>query len=218
MEAVEWARFYAFQIFPHHGAYWIILSDRGEQFTANMACKLAHIFQAFHKLSASSHPEFGGIMEHSNCRTIDILCKVLTSLKDWDLYLPFVSLASNTSVQKTTNEAIFFVHHGADTNLPLQTIYSPLNTLTHKDTESYLKETVKGLQLTFTQVRDNMERAMQERAHRHDTNVQPIVYQVGDLVWFHPPRKQDKLDPYWYNVKRRCQQNYCQHGLVETLC
>ncbi len=83
-ESIEWARFYAHQIFPRHGAYEYILTDRVDQFNSDVAKDIVNIFQSELLTSASGHPQCGAIVERSNKVTVDILRKLPTKhKKNW---------------------------------------------------------------------------------------------------------------------------------------
>jgi hypothetical protein len=150
-------------------------------------------------MSASGHPQFGAIVEKSNRGTVDILQKYTEEhKKNWDLYIPFLMLALNISVHSTTKEVLFFIHHGTDANLLLQTIFRNPLPNPQANTDTYLHTITAQLQLAFRSVHKNTDRAIQDQIARLDPQARPVIYDKGDLVWFRPPCKRTKLDPFWF--------------------
>ena len=152
-ESYEYARFYAYQVFPRHGAYFYVLTDRGEQFSSRIGQDLARIFQAELRMSATGHPQFGAIVERSNRGTVDILRKyALDHPLVWDINLPFLMLSLNTCVQGPIQEVPFFLQSGADANLPLQTIFGNPLPNPQANSDAYLRDMIAQLQSAFRTV------------------------------------------------------------------
>ena len=98
------ANFIVEQIILRHGATSRMLSDQGTPFLADLTQTVLDICQVRHLNTTAYHPQCNGLTEAFN----KVLAVMLTMYvndnhKDWDVYLPFVTSAYNTSEQATTN-------------------------------------------------------------------------------------------------------------------
>ncbi|KAI8519844.1 hypothetical protein Bbelb_031010 [Branchiostoma belcheri] len=103
-----------------HGVPDQIHSDQGSQFESQLVAELCARLQISKTRTSPYHPQGDGQVERFNRTMKNILAKALAGREhDWDLLLPHVALAYNTSVHSTTKFTPYFLVHGREARLPV---------------------------------------------------------------------------------------------------
>lgn len=195
------AKLFVEEIICRHGAPQKLLSDRGAAFLSRMSRHLYRLLNVRKVNTSAYHPQTDGLNERYN-KTVIIMLSMYVSdhQKDWDVYLPYVRFAYNTSLQSSTGETPFFLMHGRDAVIPLQVQYA------HMDMEGwqpkdYRHQVIEGLQQVFQKVRYFNDLKRQSQESYQDEWKRDSPYQVGDLVWVYTPSVQSgrvfKLSHPW---------------------
>ena len=88
-----------------YGTPDVIQSDNGVQFTADLTKSLLKHSQISQIFSTHYHPQTNGLVERQNRTLINIMKYIMychRNMKDWDLYLPQVVGAYNSTRHATT--------------------------------------------------------------------------------------------------------------------
>lgn len=100
-----------------------MLTDRGRYFLSQVIHDILRSCSAKHKLSTAYHPQTNGLTERLNRTLTDMLsCYISADHRDWDVMLPYVTFAYNSSRHDTAGYSPFYLLYGRDPTLPLDTL------------------------------------------------------------------------------------------------
>ena len=103
----------------------LLLSDRGAEFTAQVAKQVYEILGSKKRLTSSFHPHTNGCVERLNHTVCQMLSHVVSSRQnDWDEYLLQVVYAHNNHISRATGLAPNEVHIGRYPRLPMTLLSS----------------------------------------------------------------------------------------------
>lgn len=96
-------------VISRHGVPERLLSDRGSNFTSELARSLYETLGIKKLFGAAYHPQTQGLVERFNGTLIGMLkMYVGETQRDWDLYLPRVLFAYRTSYHEALRDSPFF--------------------------------------------------------------------------------------------------------------
>ena len=108
-DAVHWAMLYVQHVVQHEGLSFVIISDRGPQFSSKFNKALAARLGISWRLSTARHPQTDGQTERLNRVIEDVLRHfVAPSMTDWDRYLCLAQFALNSAWHETVQQIPFF--------------------------------------------------------------------------------------------------------------
>ena len=157
------------------------------------------------------HPQGNGIAE----AFMKVLGNSLTTLVgkrhgDWDKYCEQIALAYRATPHPSTGETPFYLMHGRDLRLPVDTALESLEKqvvgLTRQ--ESSLKTHLQCLKVAQDEARDALQKMHDIASHRYNRGRKDVKYKVGDLVHvklsFHDLQDfpSSKLAPKWTGPAR----------------
>lgn len=183
--AVSVAKFMFQNVICRHGCPKEILSDRGTVFRSELVSELLKIMGIQQIFTSSYHPQCNGLTERWNKTVVDSLSLYMNSKQtDWDYYLPFVTLAYNSSVQQSTKFSPFLLTYGRDPRLPSDASLA-------LDTDSVeISEFRDKLFVIRNQAVTNLEKVQDASKQRYDKRHSHTEFEAGDLVKvFNPARK-----------------------------
>ena len=135
------------RIYCRHGAPGTIITDRGTEFT-NELLKQISILLSINRISTTGgNPRSNGLAENHNIVLKDMLSAYANQHQDdWDLALPHVAYAYNTTVCVSTGYTPFFMVYGREARqLCNEWIDSYMTTV--KDPHKYVVQLANALQL-----------------------------------------------------------------------
>ena len=186
-DSLSMAKLFVEEVICRHGAPQKLLSDRGAAFLSRMSRHLYRLLNVKKVNTSAYHPQTDGLNERYN-KTVIIMLSMYVGehQKDWDVYLPYVRFAYNTSIQSSTGETPFFLMHGRDAVIPLQVRYAHMDIQAWQP-KDYRRQVLEGLQQVFQKVRYTNDRKRQAQESYLDECRIDSPYQVGDLVWIFTP-------------------------------
>jgi hypothetical protein len=119
------------------------------------------------------------------------------NIKEWEECLPIAEYAYNRARHSTTGKSPFEVVYGFNPLSPLDILPLPLQERINMDASarvSYLKK-------MHEDTRHTIERQVQRLATKLNMSKQPMIFNIGDLVWLHlhkdrfPNERKSKLLP-----------------------
>lgn len=120
--ATDVADFLLRDIILLHGAPRQLLTDRGRNFLSKVIDDLLRSCSTKHKLTTSYHPQTNGLTERLNRTLTDMLSMYVSKdHHDWDVALPYVTFAYNSSRHDTAGFSPFYLFYGREPTLPLDT-------------------------------------------------------------------------------------------------
>lgn len=121
--ATDVADFLLHDVILHHGAPRQLLTDRGRYFLSRVVDDILRSCSTVHKLTTSYHPQTNGLTERLNRTLTDMLSMYVSDdHSDWDVALPYVTFAYNSSRLDTAGYSPFYLLFGREPTLPLDTL------------------------------------------------------------------------------------------------
>ena len=132
-------------------------------------------------------------------RTLSALLRVIIkkNIKEWEECLPITEFAYNQARHSTIGKSPFEVVYGFNPLSPLDILPLPLQERINLDASAR----VTHLKKVHEDTRNTIERQVQRLATKLNINKQPMLFNIGDLVWLHlrkdrfPPERKSKLRP-----------------------
>ena len=85
--------------------------------------KVVRAMETNHQTTTAYHPQANGLVERLNHTLADMLSMYVSrDHTNWDVTLPFVRFAYNTSKQESTGKSPFYLMHGRHPVLPIDAI------------------------------------------------------------------------------------------------
>ncbi|UYV74124.1 K02A2.6-like [Cordylochernes scorpioides] len=195
--ATEIADFFLKRIVLRHGTPKILISDRGSSFLSKLLTQVLKICNTIHKKTTSYHPQTNGQTERMNRTLTDMISMYIDEKhQNWDVILPFVTFAYNSSVQETTGYSPYFLIHGREPLTFLDSTFDwPEVPPKSGDFDDYISnlltivEESKKISMARTMARQDKSKQVYDK-HRREVNFSP-----DDLVLIWTPiRKVGRAD------------------------
>lgn len=184
--ATEVADFLLHDVILHHGAPHQLLTDRGRSFLAQVIEDILRSCGTKHKFSTAYHPQTNGLTERLN-RTITNMIAMYVSPdhRDWDVTLPFVTFAYNSSRHDTATYSPFFLLYGREPSLPLDTLLPSSKVSVTEYATDAIARADYARQIARTRINQSQanQKAAYDKRHRH------AEYAPGSLVLLWSPRR-----------------------------
>ena len=193
-----------------HGAPERLITDNGTHFNNHLLRAITSSMNIPHAFSASYHPQTNGQVERFNATFAAQLAKYCDLERtDWDVYLPSIVYAYNTSVHSTTKFTPYELAFGRRPKSPFDSVSPTINLPPLHSFYPYLQRTRR---LLTAQARENILKHQSRWQQRYNQNRRDISYQIGDLVYVQISTGRAKLDarrmgPYTI-IDTSGQQNY----------
>ncbi|CAF3004538.1 unnamed protein product [Rotaria sp. Silwood2] len=190
--AARAARFFIDRFILVHGAPERLITDQGSHFNNNLLRTITNALNTPHIFSASYHPQTNGQVERFNATFAAQLAKYCNSEKtDWDLYLPSIVYAYNTSVHSTTKFTPYELAFARKPKSPFD-LASPIVHL--PPLHSFYPYLQRVRDLLTNKARTNILYHQSHWKKRYNQYRSDPSYQIGDLVYVHIPAGRSKLD------------------------
>lgn len=181
MTADATLKFIIEDIFARHGVPRVILSDNGKNFIAMAVTDAYEVFGVKGKRSTPYNPQGNGSIENFN-KYLAAVFRLAPREKDWDTLLSPAMLAYRRSKNDSTGYSPFYLEHGREPVMPLESVLSEGSSKTALEYTAALEsalEVARDLALSEIQ-KNNAER------NARITRTRPLTkFEVGDLVWMH---------------------------------
>ena len=120
--------------------------------------------------------------------------------KDWDEYLPYLTMAYRASRHESTKYTPNYLMLGREVNLPIDLVFSsPKHNVVIENVEF-----VKALREKFERAhaRKFLKRNSERQKKNYDRNWNSCAFKVGDSVWLSQVKRKigvsSKLSPMWH--------------------
>src|SRR5690606_29149128 len=184
--ALAVAQFYLERIVLRHGAPSHIISDRGKAFVSKFLKEVFRLCQSVHRKTTAYHPQCNGLTERLNHTLTDMLSMYVDRWhKNWDVVLPIVTYAYNTSAQAATGYTPIRLVYGREVVTPLDAIFQS-STSHDVRSQSYLLAAEEGRRFA----RDALQKSQELQSFYYNQTHLDVTFAPGDLVmvWF-PTRR-----------------------------
>ncbi|CAF2848289.1 unnamed protein product [Rotaria sp. Silwood2] len=175
-----------------HGAPERLITDQGTHFNNNLLRTITNSMNIPHSFSTSYHPQTNGQVERFNATFAVQLAKYCDSEKtDWDLYLPSIVYAYNTSIHSTTKLTPYELAFARRPKSPFDSVSPKINLPPPQSFYPYLQ---RVRHLLTTKARTNILYHQCRWKKRYNQNRRDVSYRIGDLVYLQISAGRSKLD------------------------
>ena len=182
------------EVISKYGAPENVLTDQGTNFLSLLIKNICELFKINQLRTTSYHPQTDGLVERFNRTLCDMLaCYVNEEPEKWDKFLPFVTLAYNTTEQATLKQTPFYLFYGREATLPNEYVVSRRYQMTENHNEMYKQK----WQLALEFARTNLEKAQRKQKENYDVNSKLTEYNIGDSVLLKSPPVTGKFNNRW---------------------
>ena len=174
------------QVILTYGPPGVIHSDRGSEFRNKVMAELCDIINAKKSFTTPYHPQADGKVERFN-RTIQRLlaCYVAKGQRNWDIILPFVLYAYNTTTGRKHGRSPFNILYGHDPKSPfLRRLLDGESQLPRSPTQEWLRH-VETHKSYIAEEINSMDREARDKSHEYanQSRREPPKYKPGTLIW-----------------------------------
>ena len=188
------AQHFVDKIVTKYGALEQVLTDQGSNFLSKLTNEICTLFKIKQLKTTSYHPQTDGLVERFNRTLGDMLaCYVNQEPDQWDIFLPFVTLAYNTAKQATLKENPFYLFYGREAILPNEIMLSKRYRFEEDLGKTYSQQWQRAFDLT----RNHLLQAQAKQKSYYDDGSRPSDYQVDDLVLLRVAETQGKFGNNW---------------------
>lgn len=175
------AKFILEQIICRHGVPKIIQSDQGTVFTSELFRTLNNMLGIQQNFSTTYHPASQGQIERCHAVIHDFISLYMSDSmeyqKDWDLFLPHITFAINSSVHSTTKLTPFHILYGREPILPFENL-----TLSNEPQFTTLQKFLSHIQDARLLAFDHIQQSRHRMAFYHNKKRENQQFNIGDLV------------------------------------
>lgn len=167
-----------FHVVCRFGCPKTVLTDLGRNFVSSMFEELLRFTKTNRLRTTAYHPQTDGLVERQN-QTLKTMIRTYVNRKqdDWDILLPYLSFAYNTSVHSATGATPYFLLYGKEATLPVDIAmeWTP---------ESQLSQGIHERMMIGRQLaNENIIRSQEYQRKRYDaTHGQAEKFDLGDIV------------------------------------
>ena len=177
-------------------------SDQGSNFESCVFREVCELLGIHKTRTTPGRPQSDGMVERT-CRSIQAMLSsyVSQNQKDWDVYLPLLVLAYNSSLHDTTKCTPSKMMLGRELRLPIDLALGIPEERISQCESDYAYQLERQLVQTHDFARKHMQISSDGMKRHYDRSSHFIEYAVGDLVWFHNPVRKAgislKLQRHW---------------------
>ena len=190
------------KVILRHGAPKVLISDNGSPFVSEVAKAVYDVLQIDKRQTSTYHPQTNGLVERFNGTLKQMLKHYCDEDQtNWDVMLQAVTFAYNTSVHSALKETPFYLLHGRDPRLAVDT---PLlegcrvDELTNLSTtmDAYRRELVDRIRIAHSFAQDQIKTKQDDTLKNNDRSgmLRPN-YQLGQKVLLYNPVTRPGLRP-----------------------
>ncbi len=194
-EAITIADILTRQFFPHFGIPEQLHSDQGSNFLSKLMKEVCQLLGIHQTRTTAYHPQSDGLVGRFHRTLMAELSLVINdSQDDWDLQLPFITMAYRASCHDSTGFTPNFLMFGRELPAPLDLLSGrPLGQA--QEQTFYARELRERLSTAYGRTRDRLRRRMVYMKKQYNKRSHGAPYEVGVQVWLHQPAVPTGLSP-----------------------
>ena len=183
------------KVITKYGAPESVLTDQGTNFLSKLVESICSFFKIKQMRTTSYHPQTDGLVERFNRTLCDMLACYVSEEPDlWDKYLPFVTLAYNTSEQTSVHNTPFYLFFGREPTLPNDIIINRRYQSTEDDYDIYSQQWQRAIELA----RSHLLEAQNKQKVNYDKGSKILNLKVNDIVLLKAHSTPGKFNNRWY--------------------
>ena len=188
--------------FSRFGIPFQIFTDRGSNFESSLFKELCEKLSIHKARTTAFRPSANGQVERYNRTLMNaVRCFCSRSPRSWDEYLPQLSSALRSSINRSTGFTPNMLMLGREINMPVDLRFPGPDAEDSEDHESYVNDLVSHIQEAHEIAREKLKSGQAIMKRDYDLKVHEHTYSVGDAVYILdtaiPKGKCAKLRPQW---------------------
>lgn len=174
-------RLFVERVILRYGAPQQLLTDTGANFTSRLLSEVCGSLGVQRLLTTPYHPRCNGAVERLSQTVSGMLGhNVPRDQRDWDVLVPFISFAYNSTSHESTKQSPFFLMYGRHPELPLVLYAGP--TGNYGTLENYKEELLQRLSSAHDLARRMLANSAEYRKRIFDRKADAPKFAVGDVV------------------------------------
>ena len=182
-----------------YGMCTTLMSDRGTEFTADLAQSLYRILRIDHIKVCAYTPTSNGSAERVHRTLNSMLAKCISDTQtNWSYYLRYLTFVYNATEHSSTSFSPYFLMFGRD---PFWRLDLCAHTLEqdHANVSDYAKQTVERIDYAHQLAREHLGASASSQSDYFNKSAHPVSFEIGAKVrWFYPRRVRGR-SPKWQN-------------------
>ena len=184
MEAATVAKLLVEELFSRFGIPDQIHSDQGHQFESKLFAEMCDLLHIDKTRTTLYHPQSDGMVERFN----KTLCSMIRAYinenhTNWDLLLPYVTMAYRATEHETTGTSPNVLMFGHNTRSPLDLIYQMPPNVKPVPVNTWVWELQDRLETVHSFVRRNTGMSVLRQKKTHDKRLSYEIFNVNDSVY-----------------------------------
>lgn len=185
--ATDVADFLLYDVILHHGAPRQLLTDRGRYFLSKVVDDLLRSCSTEHQLATAYHPQTNGLTERLNRTLTEMLALYVSDdHRDWDVALPYITFAYNSSRHDTAGFSPFYLLYGRDPTLPFDTL---LPSAVQSPSTGYARDAIALAAQAREVARHRLTVSQASQKRRYDLRHRDHHFSPGSLVLLWTPSR-----------------------------
>lgn len=174
-----------FEFLSRHGCCLDIHSDRGSNYQSELFREVCRLLEIKQTRTSGFRPMANGMIEKFNSSLLNMISAYVDqNQRNWDRYLPLLTMAYRATVHSLTGFTPNKLMFGCECILPVQL---QVGCIPPSSTCETYNEYVNDLQIKqeqiFQLVRENLKKSVSRMKRDYDTRISQNNYNVGDLVY-----------------------------------
>jgi transposase InsO family protein len=168
----------------YYGEPRIIHTDRGTNFTSQIMAALCARLGVRRTLTTAYRPQADGRVERTNRTVKECLTRLLHEHPtNWDVLLPQVSMAINSTVHDSTGFTPFYLTHGTEMHLPVD-LLAALPPPLVRSVPDYVSDLLRRFSTAYDLALQTMSKQATRSKRLYDASARTIFHQVNDKVYY----------------------------------
>ena len=185
------------QFFTRFGYPLDLISDQGSNFDSILFKEICKMLQIHKKRTTAYRPSSNGQAERVNRGLLAaIRCYVDKHQKDWDEYLPQITAAMRSAVNRSTGFSANALMLGREINTPAEFLH-PFSQEKPKGEEEYVRSFREAMQETHSEVRKTLKVQLKRAKDYYDIKSRIQQFNTGDAVYSLDNARKNKLVKLW---------------------
>ena len=174
-----------FEFLSRYGCCLDIHSDRGSNYQSELFREVCRLLEIKQTRTSGFRPMANGMIEKFNSSLLNMISAYVDqNQRNWDRYLPLLTMAYRATVHSSTGFTPNKLMFGRECILPVQL---QVGCIPPSSTCETYNEYVNDLQIKqeqiFQLVRENLKKSVSRMKRDYDTRISQNNYNVGDLVY-----------------------------------
>lgn len=169
-----------------HGTPETLLTDQGTNFTSALFHEMCNLLDINKIQTTAYHPDSNGIVERSHQTIMAGLNQFTdTDKRNWDVWLPYMSMAYRSTPHGTTKYSPYYLLHGREMRLPTDWIQEEIQQDLAED--DLVQEIKQRIQIANQKEIDCTQRKKESSKIHYDLKAKEKQFTLGDKVLLHQP-------------------------------